>query len=273
MFILVDIGGTKTRVARTNDLHTFGEPIVFKTPQPYQYALVALVEAVRKLSGDDTIDAIAVGVPGVVSRDKKSIIRAPHLQQWNTANIVDDLEKALKTTIILNNDVELVALGEAVSGAGVGAPIVAYVTVSTGVNGARIVEGMIDRTSLGFEIGGQYLTMGSDAKTLEDLVSGSAVENKYGVHPRDLGIDAPVWEELALALAYGLNNTVVHWSPHRIVLGGSMMNEIGIPIERVKFHLAKILQKVPQMPDIVHSNLADFGGLYGGMAHLRATIQ
>ena len=47
MFILVDIGGTKTRVARTDDLQTFGEPIVFKTPQPYQYALVALVEAVN----------------------------------------------------------------------------------------------------------------------------------------------------------------------------------------------------------------------------------
>lgn len=272
MFILIDIGGTKTRVARSTNLSAFDEPVVFKTPQPYQYALAGIVETVQKLIGASSITGISIGVPGVLTHDKRSIVNAPHLQQWNGAHLADDFEKALKTHVVLANDVELVGLGEAVAGAGVGQTIVAYVTISTGVNGVRIIDGKIDRSSQGFEIGGQYLGASDGAKTLEQLVSGSALENKYGVHPRDLGAVSPVWEELARTLAYGLNNTIVHWSPDCIVLGGSMMNEIGIPVPSVEKNLKEILKSFPETPRVLHSSLGDFGGLHGGMSYLNSIV-
>jgi predicted NBD/HSP70 family sugar kinase len=150
---------------------------------------------------------------------------------------------------------------------------VVYVTVSTGVNGVRIVDGRIDRSSFGFEIGGQYLGMGEHAVTLEALVSGRAVSEKYGTHPRDLGADSPVWDELAGHLAYGLNNTILHWSPDRVVLGGSMFNDIGISVDRVRSHLEAVIMKIDTVPEIVHCSLGDFGGLYGGLALLRNVRQ
>jgi predicted NBD/HSP70 family sugar kinase len=101
------------------------------------------------------------------------------------------------------------------------------------------------------------------------LISGSAVEKRYGVHPLELGADTPVWEELARIAAIGIHNTILHWSPDTVVFGGSMFNEIGIPIESVKVHLAAIMKKIPQIPNIVHSSLHDEGGLYGGLARLR----
>ena len=167
------------------------------------------------------------------------------------------------------NDSAIVGLGEAVYGAGKGARIVEYITVSTGVGGARFVDGKLDVSAQGFEMGHQYLGMGENAPTLEKLISGTAITERFGKKPREIAKDDPVWEELAEILAYGVFNTIVTWSPHRIVIGGSMMNEIGIPVERVAFHLARINNIYPSVPEVVHASLGDNGGLWGALALLK----
>ena len=268
MNIVADIGGTKMRIAACIDSEHLGEPIILDTPQSYADAITAFVSSVRNLLGDEQIGAIAVGVPAVLSQDKRSILRSEHLSGWVGHPLVADLEQNLSTTVYLENDTALVGLGEAVYGAGRGSSILTYVTVSTGVNGVRIINGAIDQSTLGFEIGGQYLSIDAVPKTFEQLVSGSAIHEKYGVHPRDLGLESPVWEDLARITAFGIHNTIAHWSPDRVVLGGSMFNEIGISVDRVRAHLETIMKKFPSIPEIVHSSLHDTGGLYGGMARL-----
>ena len=270
MYILADIGGTKMRIAGTNDPKKFDTPIILETSQSYEDDLSYFIDTAKSIAGSETISAIGIGVPGVLSPDKRTVLSSEHLPHWADRAFADDIEKHLQSKVYLENDTALVGLGEAVFGAGTGSSIVAYITVSTGVNGVRIIDGAIDRASLGFEIGGQYLSHGeSDLATLEELISGSAIHAKYGVHPRDLGPDSPVWEELARIAAIGVHNTILHWSPELVVLGGSMFNEIGIPVESVKEHVAEIMKKFPRIPDIVHATLHDEGGLYGGLARLR----
>ena len=269
MYILADIGGTKMRVARSDDLRSFGEPIIMETPQSYEEGLKDLIDTALVLAEGKTIEAMAVGFPGVLSHDKQSILSSEHLSQWAGRMFANDIERGALTSVSLENDTALVGLGEATEGAGRGDSIVAYITISTGVNGVRIVDGAIDRTTLGFEIGGQYLSIDDKLSTLEELVSGAAIEKKYGKHPRELGKDSSLWEELAPIVAIGIHNTILHWSPESVVLGGSMMNEIGISVDSVKAHLETIMKKLPKIPNIVHSKLHDAGGLYGGLARLR----
>ena len=269
MYIVADIGGSKMRIAGSDDLENFSEPVVLPTPQKYEEGIAVFTETALAVSAGESIEAVAAGVAGVFSQDKKILLRAPHLPLWGKHTYAAELESALRTAVHVENDTASVGLGEVVAGAGKGGHIVAYVTVSTGVNGARIVDGVIDRTHLGFEIGGQYLFIGADARTLEELVSGSAVGEKYAKPPKEIEKDSPLWEELARLFAYGLHNTILHWSPDRVVLGGSMFNEIGIPVERVHFHLSGIMRKLPELPQIVHSSLGDLGGIHGGLARLR----
>ena len=269
MNIVSDTGATKMRIAGARDLERFDEPMIFVTPQSYDEALALFIETARSIAGNDPIEKIAIGVPAVLSTDKRSLARLEHLPQWDGRSFADDLEKNLGAKVYLENDTALVGLGEAVFGAGKGSSITAYVTVSTGVNGIRIVDGNIERAAFGFEIGGQYLSHEGELVTLEALISGSAIEKRYGVHPRELGRDTPIWDELARVVAIGIHNTILHWSPETVVLGGSMFNEIGISIESVKSHLAEIMKKIPQLPSIVHSSLHDEGGLYGGLARLK----
>lgn len=268
MFVMIDIGGTKTRIGCAHDFDALAGVEIFPTPRAYSEGLGALVEAVKKI-GDGTLTGIALGAPGVLSQDKRRILNVSNLADWNGAALADDLEAALGAPAIMENDTALVGLGEATIGAGKGADIVAYVTISTGVNGARVVDGALDRAATGFEIGGQLLGLDASASTLEELVSGRAIEERFGAPPATLGKDHPVWEELAEIVAVGLHNTIAYWSPERIVLGGSMMGEVGIPFDRIDAHLERLKCKNPILPEIVSASLGDLGGLWGGLVRLR----
>ncbi|WP_292528915.1 ROK family protein [Methylocystis sp.] len=267
MHVVIDIGGTRTRLAGAHDLGAFLQPVIFDTRQNYREALDALYAAAVKVSAGASIEDVAIGVPGVLSRDKRVLVHAPNLLKWNGAAIADDIEGALGARVVLENDTALVGLGEATEGAGKGSAILAYVTISTGVNGARIVDAQIDRATYGFEIGEQFVD--DSTRTFEELVSGRAIAVRFNIPPRDLGKDHPIWDELARITARALHNAIAHWSPDRIVIGGSMMNEVGIPIDRIWTHLQALPRKNPALPEIAHATLGDFGGLWGGLARLR----
>jgi len=255
MYVLVDIGGTKTRIAETRDLVSFGTPLIVDTPKERAEIAAYVAKIVRRMAGGESIERAAVGIvsPWQVVRDH---------------SFQKEFSSRINAPVTLENDAALVGLGEAHFGAGRGSRIFVYLTVSTGLNGARIVEGRVDPSTQGFEIGGQYLST-EGTTSLEELISGHAVEKHYGVYPKELGKDHPVWEEEARLLAYGVHNTLLHWSPDRVALGGSMMNEIGIPIPRVEAHLRDVMRKFPSIPPLVHAELGELGGLWGSLALLR----
>ena len=269
--ILIDVGGSKIRVGVSRDLSALDAHETLETPKTYAEALDVIVGTAQKLSGG-AVDDIAAGIPALLSSDRRSVVgAATNIGDWLGKNVAADLEGVFHAKTYLENDVALVGLGEAVFGAGKGSAIMMYLTVSTGVNGARVVNGVLDPMHFGAAIGHQYVAMQAGAQKWEALISGKAIHEKYGVHPRELGKDSPVWEALAPLVAFGLHNAILHWSPDRIVLGGSMFNEIGISVERVGYHLEKINNAVPELPQLVHSALGDLGGLWGGIARLRQT--
>ncbi|MFT5037331.1 MAG: putative NBD/HSP70 family sugar kinase [Candidatus Azotimanducaceae bacterium] len=277
-YALFDIGGTNTRVSVSEDLKTFAEPIKFKTPKDFDEGVRLIIEAVQKLTDKD-VRGMAGGMRGVLNDEKTEVAHDPgdKLSQWVEKPLAKTLKKKLSTEVFLENDSALVGLGEAMHGAGVGYDIVAYHTVSTGVGGVRIDHGEIDSYATGFEPGHQILDidrsiLGEDVyPTLENLVSGSALEKRSGQKPYDIPQDDAVWDQLAEYLAFGLRNTILYWSPHAIVLGGSMI--VGDPrifLDDIVKHTNQVLGGDYECPDILDAKLGDFGGLYGAMALLNA---
>jgi predicted NBD/HSP70 family sugar kinase len=273
MYLLFDIGGTKTRIAISEDGETFGEPKIIDTPKDFDEGMRVLGNSARELSGGKTFTGAAGGISGTLSRDRSIFLRGPHLPGWNGKHVKKALEESLGCPAYIENDTAIVGLGEAAAGAGKGHEIVAYITVSTGVGGCRIVGGKVDVSAMGFEPGHQVIdadgtlcrsTVCGFGLDLEGAISGSAVTERYGKKPYEITDDA-FWEEMARVLAFGLNNTIVHWSPDIVVIGGSMMKKVGIPVERVRAHLKGILTIFHEPPPIEHSALGDIGGLYGAL--------
>jgi predicted NBD/HSP70 family sugar kinase len=273
-YILFDIGGTNTRVATTEDLKSFAEPIKFKTPTSFKEGMDAIVDAVKKLAPKN-IRGMAGGIRGQLTEDRTMLAHDAILKKWIEEPLLETLEKKLKTKIILENDAAIAGLGEAHFGAGKGAQIVVYHTISTGVGGVKIENGYIDDYSAGFEPGKQVLDidrtiLGEDVlPTLENLVSGTAIEERVGVKPYEIPQSDAIWDQLAYYLAHGLRNTVLYWSPDMIVLGGSMI--VGDPrilLDDIRRHTQEVLGEEVTCPLIKDAEFRDDGGLYGAMVLL-----
>lgn len=273
MFGYFDIGGTKTRVAVSDTGKSFGEPSKFDTPQDFGEGVAQISSELKRLAGGVPFVAVGGGIAGPLNEDHTTLVRAPHLPLWVDQPLTDTLRKGLQTdNVYLENDSAIVGLGEAHYGAGLGDAIMAYITVSTGVGGVRIVDGLIDRNSLGFEPGHQVLDIDKTlfpalgADEAEEFLSGTATETRFHKKPYEV-TDPAVWEDLAKLLAYLLNNVAVLWSPDSIVLGGSMVvGDPAIPVDRVAYHLDQILTIFPKKPVVKQATLEDLGGLYGAMA-------
>ncbi|MFO0718887.1 MAG: ROK family protein [Candidatus Paceibacterota bacterium] len=274
MYLLFDIGGTNTRVAFSKDGKDIGEPVVFPTPQDFEEAMKAMKKALVDLGVAVGSFKIACGgVPGVFDKVAGSLTFSPNLPDWVGKALREKLFQSFGVPVHIENDASLVGLGEAHYGAGKGFSIVEYITVSTGVGGARIVDGKIDEKSVGFEPGQEVMTFGAEnvgtssgeKTTFENAVSGTALEKRFGKKPKEV-TDPQVWEELAEKLAFGLHNTIVLWSPDVLVLGGSMIvGDPAISVERTDFYLQKMLKIFPKPPILKKAELGALGGLWGAL--------
>tara|TARA_B100000508_G_C11462392_1_gene279838 strand:+ start:3134 stop:3985 length:852 start_codon:yes stop_codon:yes gene_type:complete len=279
-YLLFDIGGTKTRVAASEDLELFGDVISYKTPVKFEDGISKLLETFAKLS-DEKPDGIAGGIRGLLSEEKDGIENDGVLKKWAGKSIVKEISKKYKgVPVFLENDAAMAGVGEAVFGAGQGLEIVAYHTVSTGVGGVKVEDGEIDDASVGFEPGHQILdidrtVLGEEIEpTLENLVSGTAVGNRFGVKAYEIPQSDVVWDELAEYLSQGLRNTILYWSPDAIVLGGSMITgDPAIPIDTIRKYTVESIHDIEPAPLITIAKLGDEAGLYGAMAILKRRLE
>lgn len=275
MYLLFDIGGTRMRLTASLDRQTILPPKILPTPAEFDPAVAIgqIKDTAINLSRGLLIESVGGGIAGVLDKTKSQLVAAPHLKSWVEKPLKQMLQQVFSCPVFLENDAAMAGLGEATVGAGVGKKIVAFITIGTGVGGARIVDGRIDHNCFGFEPGHQIITFEGNvcpgcnsSGHLEAYVSGSAIEMLYQKRAEDI-TDPKVWEGVARWLAVGLNNTIIHWSPDIVILGGGMMNKISI--ERVNFYLNEALAIFPQLPDLVLAKLGEEAGLYGSLEYLK----
>lgn len=261
------------RFAVSNDGKTFGEPRVVRTPvDNFEEGMRQFGEIARELAGGEKIMAVAGGVAGTLDKEHAVLLCAPNMSGWVEKQLKKRLEEIFRVPVYLENDAALAGLGEASMGAARGYKIAAYITVSTGVGGVRIVDGAIDRNASGFEIGHQIINYDGDVKTLEEYVSGSALLRRFGKKSEEI-MDPEIWEEMAQLLTYGLGNTIFHWSPEVVVLGGPLIIQSPFPFESFKQHLTEsVFAVLSSVPEIKKAELGDQSGLYGALVYLNSHL-
>ena len=264
MIILADIGGTKIRVAYSNGKE-FETPLVMPTPSSFDEALELLDASFKKVANQRLVRKVVMGLPGIFDQEFGELTWSPNLREWTFKSIRKLVEKIIPGSLALFcNDSALVGLGEAVYGAGRGHKIVMYLTVSTGVGGARIVNKEIDKYAVGFEPGQQIIGVGG--RTLEESIGVASFKRRFGKNPREVS-DIRVWDKAAHDLAVGIYNGILHWSPDVVVVGGPMvLGKPAISLETVRHNLERIAKPLPKLPALIPAELKDLGGLYGALA-------
>lgn len=272
MYLLFDIGGTNMRVAVSSDKQTLAKSKIVPTPKEFEQGIQAFRQIAEELGKGEQINGIAGGIAGPIDKEKTMLVASPHIPGWVEKPLKPELEKAFGCKVIIENDTTMGGIGEAVKGAGVGYNVVAYIALGTGIGGKRIVNGKISEDSFNFEPGHQIII--PDGKPcncggkghLEAYVGGLYIEKNYGLKGEKIK-DPKIWDEIAKYLAIGLNNTIVHWSPDIVVLGGSIMQSISIDLVRKYLH--EYLTIYPEKPKLALATLGHRAGYYGALELLK----
>jgi len=250
-------------VSRSGD--AVDEMQLFPTNHNFSQAMDEMKRVADELSKGEDYHAVVGGVRAYDSK-KGQLFNQPHFPMWVGEPLLERM-KEMWGEVYLQNDAAMVALGEAVYGAGRGKGIVAYITLSTGVGGARIVNGVVDSAYYGFEPGNMLIGDSKGGQEyVEKLISGTALKERYGKLPTEI-TDEDVWNEVSRDLAVALNNVSVMWSPEVIVLGGSVPQKLDT--DKVTSYLQEVLKIYPQVPTIEKAELDEAGGLYGALAFLQ----
>jgi predicted NBD/HSP70 family sugar kinase len=273
MYFATDIGGSKTRIASSFDCLNFDEPVIFDSYKKLSETLFKIKEIIiEKLNENENqkLEALIIGIAGTLNEDHSMLLRAPHILGFENLNIKSFFEKEFSgAQIFIENDTQIVGLGECFHGAGRGFSNLVYITVSTGIGGVKIVNGEFEINKFGFEPG--HMILNADTgETWEDLASGTAIEKKFGMHPRDVA-KTEHWPLIEKYIYEGLHNVILHWSPEILVIGGSMSRDLNI--QRVKVGLSEIMKTHPSLPEIKLSELDSLGGIYGGFAYLKNKLE
>ncbi len=261
MYLLFDIGGTHLRIGWSKTGQRMDEAQKFATPQDFADLIKLLEQQVPAITQGNEIKKPVVGTAGAFDKEKTKIVTAPNLRDWEGKPLKKELERITGAPVELFNDAAVAGLAEATQGAGKGASIVAYLTISTGIGGVRIVDKKIDASAYGFEPGQHFIEAG---KTWEQLASGGGLKTRYGKNPAELN-DQKIWQEVTRYLAIGLHNITMLWSPEVIILGGALVLEDRIKIDELADELKKISHIFPELPALKKSQLGDQAGLLGAL--------
>lgn len=260
MYLLFDIGGTKSRFAVSHDGTSFDEPLIIDTPLNYTQGILAFDDCVKKITRGKKIDKAIGGFPGTIVDQK--VFRSPNLPDYEGKLLGYELERVFGVAPHIENDASLATLGEAVYGAGKGFDIVAYITISTGIGGGLVIDKKIQKKKYGFEPGHQIVNY-KTKEVLHDLISGTALSKKYHKPAKEIK-EPEIYEWISDILGVALTNTIVHWSPDVLVMGGSITKDIDIG--EVQEQIEKNLHIFPEIPVIKRAELGAYNGIWGALA-------
>ncbi len=269
-----DLGGTQLRTAVVDAAGQVTQRRAVPTPKGDPGALPALLR--DALAEADEVDGVVVGVPGPIDYAAGAPTMLVNLPAWEGHVSASILAGRLGLGVLLANDADLAALGEHRFGAGRGFDDVAYVTVSTGVGagvvlGGRLVRGRLSLAELGHTIIDRHAM-----KTVEDLGSGTALgriagENAAAVSARAQEGDAEaaaLFREAADALAVGVLNLVLLFSPQVVVIGGGMSQAGDLLLDPVRQAIAACPASSPAARAlVVRAATGDDAGLKGAAAY------
>jgi predicted NBD/HSP70 family sugar kinase len=259
MYAAVDVGGTKTLIAIISPSGKIIERIKFPTPQQYSNFLEELEKNVAIISTHD-FKALTVAIPGKVDR-KHGIGIAFGSLSWEKVPIQQDLEKITECPVLIENDANLAGLSEALR-VRENYERVLYVTISTGIGGGFITNGMIDPSFSDAEVGHILLEHNGKLQRWEEFASGSAIARQFGKEAREIKDDR-AWYVIARNIAIGLIDLIATLTPEVIIIGGGVGSHLSKFKERLDEQLKIYDNPLVSIPPIIAAKYPEEAVIYG----------
>ncbi|MGA8538937.1 MAG: ROK family protein [Terriglobales bacterium] len=151
----VDLGGTNLRIAAVDEQGNLVEKVTLGTKVSLgrDHVINDMCDAIQrmleKFRDSAPLFGIGVGVPGIIDMQTGLLRESPNLPGWADYPVRAEIERRLKTVVILENDANVAALGEKWLGAAKEFSDMAMLTLGTGVGGGLVLGGTIWRGANG----------------------------------------------------------------------------------------------------------------------------
>ncbi|MBD0384458.1 ROK family transcriptional regulator [Paenibacillus sp. WST5] len=265
----------------------------FRLPQPTngEMAIRCLEQGLWTLLSKSGFDksrllGIGLGLPGITQRRDGTVSYAPSTG-WMGLPVKQEIEDRLGLPVMIDNDVNLMTLGEFHKGVGNGFPNQVYMYVGTGIGAGIIIDGQFYRGfreasgEIGYMMVGQVEKLGrGEYGVFERNYSAPVIHEKARrVLPSFEGESGVVKQLIQLAedghekacqllddiyrhWAYGIANMVSILDPELLILSGEMIDIGESGVEKIQDMLT---EWVPYVPQIKMAALGNKAGIIGAI--------
>ena len=281
VYLAIDIGGTKfTIVAFEADRMARRESRATDAAGGREWMLGQIAEIVTAWRHDFRFERCGIGFGGPVNFAAQRVVMSTHVGGWRDFDLCGFVRDLAGALVVMDNDANCGAVGEAEFGAGKGFSPLFYMTLSTGIGGGIYEDGRVWRgaDSYGGEIG--HLTIRPEGPEclcgargcFERMCCGLWLARDYGKPAKELMQDTAFVERYVVDLALGLKAAIMLLNPRRIVIGGGIAkagDRLFVPLG------AELRRQITSWSgariDVVPAALGDDSVLYGALALARAT--
>jgi predicted NBD/HSP70 family sugar kinase len=269
-YLAIDIGGTKTLLA----VFEPGGKVVLEhkipTPSEYNQLMAAIGGVLKKELAGYSFSHACCAVPGWVDFTKGVAVGFGNLP-WENVPVLDDIRALLPgVKVLLHNDAKLAGLSEARILHEMYRKVL-YLTISTGIGGGIIIDGIIDPDFANFEPG--QMQFEHDGKTMEweDFASGRALKAKTGKLASELE-DDKAWQDFSELIALGLEELLATIQPEAVIFGGG----VGAHFEKFKDFLEEDLNAIKNplvpIPPLVKAHRPEEAVIYGCYEYIKQSL-
>lgn len=239
----IDLGSYGLRAALVDlQHHTYQnaalESIDHEDPETTVHRVIDLARDLMAQEGVtvERLVRVGIGFSGPVDLRHGTVRLAPRRPGWENYPLQERFEQAFDAVTLIDNDANLIALGEATFGVGKGCQHLFYFHLSSGVGGGAVLNGRLyhGAHSMAGEIGHAVVAHGWDGdgrpETLEELVSigglirraaaaglaADRLEDIFSDHP----IARKVVKHTVDLMATRIAQVIALLDPEMVVLGG-----------------------------------------------------
>ncbi|HHW48679.1 MAG TPA: ROK family transcriptional regulator [Clostridiaceae bacterium] len=275
------LGEPVASVKKDNDFEKGGEYL-------YQQIESALLEVIEKSNiSKENIECICIGLPGIRDEDKKINRLAPFIDNWENIDVAERIREKINSEIIIDNGVNLGAIGEKWKGAAQGYQNIVYINLGVGIGAGIIINNELYRgkNNAAGEIG--YMTLDKhflrkrykEEGSMEELISVPSLNNTMKFltkRTQDFSMEeiiklaesdnliakGVIYESLVY-LSMAITNIVAVLNPELIVIAGRAGKVLA---EKYGDLIIKYISaNVPFVPDFVVSKLGDDASVIGAV--------
>jgi len=146
----IDVGGTKVLGGVVDESGKVLTTARKDTPRQGGSALTqTIADVAKELLQQHSVASVGVSAAGFVSSDRKTMLATPNIADWNGVDLDHHLTQMIGLPVVIENDANAAAWGEAKFGAGKNQNHMMMLTVGTGIGGGIVVNGALYRGAFG----------------------------------------------------------------------------------------------------------------------------